>query len=114
MRLCNNRNNIRGVKQFRHKFIYPSHLIFTNLYPEHIESHGGFEKYKEAELKTIKEIKISNKKNGTVVSNTDSEHGKDFDAVVDYTRVRFIKKTLQSIQKETQDMHSWEHRRGKR
>ena len=28
-----------GAKQFRHKFIYPDALIFTNLAPEHIESH---------------------------------------------------------------------------
>lgn len=37
-----------GIKQFRHRFINYDVLIFTNLYPEHIESHGSFEKYKEA------------------------------------------------------------------
>ncbi|MFZ4631995.1 MAG: Mur ligase family protein [Patescibacteria group bacterium] len=37
-----------GIKQFRHSFINYDVLIFTGLYPEHIESHGSFEKYKEA------------------------------------------------------------------
>lgn len=37
-----------GIKQFRHRFINYDILVFTNLYPEHIESHGSFEKYKEA------------------------------------------------------------------
>ncbi|MDI3496014.1 MAG: UDP-N-acetylmuramoyl-L-alanyl-D-glutamate--2,6-diaminopimelate ligase [Patescibacteria group bacterium] len=37
-----------GIKQFRHRFINYDTLIFTNLYPEHIESHGSFKKYKEA------------------------------------------------------------------
>jgi UDP-N-acetylmuramoyl-L-alanyl-D-glutamate--2,6-diaminopimelate ligase len=34
-----------GAKQFRHKFIHLDALIFTNLAPEHIESHGSFEQY---------------------------------------------------------------------
>ena len=39
-----------GAKQFRHKFIYPDALIFTNLAPEHIESHGSYENYLKAKL----------------------------------------------------------------
>lgn len=37
-----------GIKQFRHRFINYDVLVFTGLYPEHIESHGSFEKYKAA------------------------------------------------------------------
>jgi UDP-N-acetylmuramoyl-L-alanyl-D-glutamate--2,6-diaminopimelate ligase len=37
-----------GIKQFRHRFINYDTLVFTGLYPEHIESHGGFDNYKEA------------------------------------------------------------------
>jgi UDP-N-acetylmuramoyl-L-alanyl-D-glutamate--2,6-diaminopimelate ligase len=33
-----------GIKQFRHRFINYDILVFTGLYPEHIESHGSFEK----------------------------------------------------------------------
>ena len=40
-----------GIKQFRHRFINYDTLVFTGLYPEHIESHGSFEKYKEAKGK---------------------------------------------------------------
>ena len=45
-----------GAKQFRHKFIYPDALIFTNLAPEHIESHGSYEKYVQAKLSIAKEL----------------------------------------------------------
>ena len=37
-----------GVRQFRHRFINYDVLVFTGLYPEHIESHGSFENYKKA------------------------------------------------------------------
>jgi len=36
-----------GIKQFRHKFIDFEIAVFTNLSPEHIESHGSYEKYKK-------------------------------------------------------------------
>ena len=36
-----------GIKQNRHRFINFDTVVFTNLTPEHIESHGSFEKYKE-------------------------------------------------------------------
>ncbi len=37
-----------GVRQFRHRFINYDILVFTGLYPEHIESHGSYENYKKA------------------------------------------------------------------
>ncbi len=40
----------QGVLQNRHRFINWSAAIFTNLAPEHIESHGNFENYREAKL----------------------------------------------------------------
>lgn len=40
-----------GIKQFRHKFIKFDAAVFTNLTPEHIESHGSFEKYRNEKLK---------------------------------------------------------------
>ena len=39
-----------GYLQFRHRFINYDMMILTGLYPEHIESHGGFENYKSAKL----------------------------------------------------------------
>ncbi|MBL7057771.1 UDP-N-acetylmuramyl-tripeptide synthetase [Patescibacteria group bacterium] len=37
-----------GIVQFRHRFIDYDVLVFTGLYSEHLESHGGFENYKQA------------------------------------------------------------------
>lgn len=43
-----------GIKQYRHKFIDFEAAVFTNLTPEHIEAHGGFENYKTAKGKLFK------------------------------------------------------------
>ena len=39
-----------GVSQYRHRFIAWDAAVFVNLHPEHIEAHGGFERYREAKL----------------------------------------------------------------
>ena len=75
-----------GIKQYRHKGVYYDVLIFTNLFPEHLPSHGGsFEKYKEAkgtvfkELKTLPVKKIAGKLvPKVVVANNDSEYAPYF------------------------------------
>jgi UDP-N-acetylmuramoyl-L-alanyl-D-glutamate--2,6-diaminopimelate ligase len=46
-----------GIVQFRHKFINYDTLVFTGLYPEHLESHGGFDKYKEAKGRLFAHLK---------------------------------------------------------
>ena len=46
----------QGIIQHRHRFINWSAAIFTNLAPEHIEAHGGFEKYRQAKLSFFKYI----------------------------------------------------------
>ncbi len=46
-----------GIKQFRHKFINFTIAVFTNLNPEHIESHAGFENYRNAKLKLFRATK---------------------------------------------------------
>jgi UDP-N-acetylmuramoyl-L-alanyl-D-glutamate--2,6-diaminopimelate ligase len=65
-----------GAKQFRHKFIYPDALIFTNLAPEHIESHGSYAKYLEAKLSIAKELK--NQKGAAMIANMDDKEGEKF------------------------------------
>lgn len=67
-----------GAKQFRHRFIEIDALVFTNLTPEHIESHGSFEKYKEAKLRIANAVANSPKRPRYLVANTDDEHGADF------------------------------------
>ncbi len=67
-----------GAKQYRHRFIDIDALVFTNLTPEHIESHGSFEKYKSAKLSIAKAVEGSPKRPRYLVSNIDDEHGDDF------------------------------------
>ena len=63
-----------GSRFFRNKWIPLDALIFTNLEPEHIESHGGFENYKQAKLNILKGLK-----NGSVlVANEDNKYHKEF------------------------------------
>ncbi len=67
-----------AARQYRHKFIELDALVFTNLSPEHIESHGSFEKYKAAKLEIGKQLERSVKRPRYAVANLDDEHGKDF------------------------------------
>ena len=70
-----------GIKQYRHAGINYDIAVFTNLSPEHLQSHeGSFEKYKQAKAKMF-EILSSHKKilNGkeiekVIIANKDSEH----------------------------------------
>lgn len=67
-----------GAKQYRHQFLELDALIFTNLTPEHIESHGSFEKYKQAKLAIANRVEKSIKRPRYIVANVDDEHGPDF------------------------------------
>jgi len=51
-----------GIKQFRHQGIDFDVAVFTNLTPEHIESHGSFENYKKAKGELFKSLNKSYKK----------------------------------------------------
>lgn len=91
----------QGIEQFRHRFIDYDILLFTNLYPEHIEAHGGFKQYKEAKGKLFAHLKrtrtkylnndqrVVNKPSGlqktelrrikkTIIANADDEHASYF------------------------------------
>ena len=67
-----------GARFFRHVGIELDALIFTNLSPEHIESHGSFAKYKEAKLRLVKRLSRSNKPVRLSIANTDNEHAPSF------------------------------------
>ncbi|OHA44145.1 MAG: hypothetical protein A3G59_00610 [Candidatus Taylorbacteria bacterium RIFCSPLOWO2_12_FULL_47_20] len=67
-----------GAKQFRHKFISYDALIFTNLAPEHIESHGSYENYLKAKLSIARELEKSAKRPRAVVANIDDGAGEKF------------------------------------
>jgi len=67
-----------GAKQFRHKFIYPDALIFTNLAPEHIESHGSYENYLKAKLSIAKELESQKKSSMKKVWPSKARRPEDF------------------------------------
>ncbi len=67
-----------GARFFRHKGIHMDALIFTNLSPEHIESHGSFAKYKQAKLRLVKQLAKSKKEVRLAIANIDNEHAPSF------------------------------------
>ena len=83
-----------AVKQFRHTYIDLNALVFTNLTPEHIESHGSFENYKAAKLKLAAAVATSPKRPRIIVANTDDEHGEDFLAYEVEERIPYGLKNL--------------------
>lgn len=64
-----------GFVQFRHKFINYDLIALTNLYPEHIESHGGFENYKAAKLGIFEYVSSCARKLGTVFPEAAGDSG---------------------------------------
>jgi len=62
----------QGIEQFRSFGIKYDICIFTNITPEHIEAHGGFENYKKMKLKLFKQLEDRSKKiiNGKYISKT--------------------------------------------
>jgi UDP-N-acetylmuramoyl-L-alanyl-D-glutamate--2,6-diaminopimelate ligase len=67
-----------GAKQFRQKGIELDALIFTNLQPEHLESHGSMEAYAEAKLELAKGLEESSKRPRYIVANADDAYGARF------------------------------------
>lgn len=74
----------QGIAQFRHVAINYDVAVFTNLTPEHIESHGGFENYKQAKGKLFAHTKQCAEKSyphamrKMAIVNTDDEHAAYF------------------------------------
>lgn len=71
----------QGLVQYRHLGINYDVAVFTNLTPEHIEAHGGFEKYKRAKSLLFRHLTARTRKllkgrqiAKTIIVNADSEH----------------------------------------
>lgn len=62
-----------GAIQHRNKFIKTNALILTNLAPEHIESHGSFEAYRDAKLRYFRDLEKSKEKIRIAVINEDDQ-----------------------------------------
>jgi len=64
--------------QYRHLFLDPDALIFTNLEPEHIESHGSLENYFAAKFAIGKALARSAKRPRAMIANSETSYGKRF------------------------------------
>ena len=53
-------------------------MIFTNLSPEHIESHGSFENYRNAKLKLFKALEKTRGKKRIIIANEDDPNASHF------------------------------------
>lgn len=70
-----------GIKQKRHLFIDFDIALVTNIKPEHIESHGGFKRYKHDKSVIFRNLSKSYLKKDilkTIIVNNDNEDAKDF------------------------------------
>jgi len=67
-----------GARQYRNRGIALNALIFTNIAPEHIESHGSFENYKKAKFSIGERLAASPKRPRIMVANADDDLGKEF------------------------------------
>lgn len=66
----------QGIAQLRHRFIRFQAALFTNVTPEHTESHGGFERYRAVKLKLFSGLPRS----GFAVLNRDDPSAALFEA----------------------------------
>lgn len=64
-----------GARQSRHRFIALDALVFTNLSPEHIESHGSLESYANAKFSIGLQLARSSKRPRIMVANADDTQG---------------------------------------
>ena len=67
-----------GAAQHRHRFLSLDALVFTNLAPEHIESHGSLEAYRDAKISIARSLARSRKRSRFIVANLDDAEGKRF------------------------------------
>ncbi|MBI4193154.1 MAG: hypothetical protein HY536_00825, partial [Candidatus Colwellbacteria bacterium] len=68
-----------GVVQHRHRFIEWDAGLILNLHPEHIEAHGGFERYRAAKVRFFEYIARSSRKRPRYFFiNSDDEHSAYF------------------------------------
>ncbi|MBU1178387.1 UDP-N-acetylmuramoyl-L-alanyl-D-glutamate--2,6-diaminopimelate ligase [Patescibacteria group bacterium] len=74
-----------GIAQCRHSEINYDVVVFTNLTPEHIESHGSFEEYKKAKGRLFSHLTTCQRKRNAgkvipkkIVVNADDKYAKYF------------------------------------
>ena len=81
----------QGIAQSRHRFIRFQAAVMTNMAPEHIESHGSFERYLRAKLDLFWRLGTR----AAAVINRDDPHSKRFAAATREHRVWYDKDTIE-------------------
>lgn len=82
-----------GARQYRHAGIALDMLIFLNLAPEHIESHGSYEAYADAKFMLGKSLVRSRKHPRTVIANRSDSESVRYLALPVESRVNFSLKS---------------------
>ncbi|MDO8530015.1 MAG: UDP-N-acetylmuramoyl-L-alanyl-D-glutamate--2,6-diaminopimelate ligase [bacterium] len=93
-----------GIKQSRHRFINFTTAVFTNLSPEHIESHGGFENYRNEKLKLFKATK------NTHIINIDDPNAEHFLKIPATQKYFFTAKEHLNLEFKHEDKNTLEAR----
>ena len=88
----------QGTLQFRHKFIHLDAFVFTNLSPEHIDSHGSYENYVAAKVKIADEMMKSKKPNRIIVANADDKESVRFLACPSEVKAAFSTKDAEPFE----------------
>lgn len=68
----------QAVLQSRHLWLYPNALIFTNLSPEHLDSHGTYDAYLNSKLEIALTVQNSPKRPRILVANQDDIESEKF------------------------------------
>lgn len=75
----------QGIVQHRHEHVAYDIVVLTNLWPEHVEAHGGFEHYKRAKLQLFEYVsRLPHKTIGgnviprVEILNATNAHAQDF------------------------------------
>jgi UDP-N-acetylmuramoyl-L-alanyl-D-glutamate--2,6-diaminopimelate ligase len=90
-----------GAKQFRHKWIYLDAFIFTNLAPEHIESHGSYENYRAAKVSITETLNPKKTAKKTIlIANGDDEEVEAFTSQPAGKVVTYSEKNITNISEE--------------
>ena len=96
-----------GIVKHRSRFIEWDGGVFTNLPPDHIEAHGSFEAYRDANLSFFREVARSKKPDRTVVVNSDDAAADFFLEAVEGVGVREIEVPAGTRGAELQLSGSW-------
>ncbi len=78
-----------GARQHRHRGIELDGLVFLNLAPEHIESHGSYEAYSDAKFELGLSLAASPKKMRAIIANADDKESARYLALPVETRIAF-------------------------